>query len=76
MHDQASLDGQWLLLRTLVCRRLGMSVRTWPVKRALPRRRSAVTSELFQKLSFPLLEINGERGRKTTGWRMGTTCPR
>jgi predicted DNA-binding transcriptional regulator YafY len=65
MHDQASLERQWLLLRTLGARRLGISVREMARETGVAEKTIRRDIRLFEKLGFPVRETNGERGRKT-----------
>jgi HTH domain len=65
MHDQASIERQWLLLRTLGARRLGISVREMARETGVADKTIRRDIQLFQKLGFPVRETNGERGRKT-----------
>jgi predicted DNA-binding transcriptional regulator YafY len=65
MHDQTSFERQWILLRTLGTRRLGISVRDMARETGVAEKTIRRDLQLFQKLGFPLMEINGERGRKS-----------
>jgi hypothetical protein len=63
MHDQTSIERQWILLRTLVARRHGISVSDMAREAKVAEKTIRRDLELFQKLGFPLLETNCERGR-------------
>jgi DeoR-like helix-turn-helix domain len=63
MHDQTSIERQWILLRTLVARRHGISVRDMAREAKVAEKTIRRDLQLFQKLGFPLLETNCERGR-------------
>jgi predicted DNA-binding transcriptional regulator YafY len=65
VHDQTSMERQWILLRTLVARRHGISVRDMAREAKVAEKTIRRDLQLFQKLGFPLLETNCERGRKT-----------
>ena len=62
MHDQTSIERQWILLRTLVGRRYGISVRDVAYEAKFAEKTIRCDLRLFQKLGFPIREINGERG--------------
>jgi predicted DNA-binding transcriptional regulator YafY len=68
MHDDVPIKRHWILLRTLCARRLGMSVREMALEMGVAEKTIRRDLELFRRLGFPLVETNGERGRKT--WRL------
>ena len=76
MNDYTSIERQWILLRTLVVRRHGISIRDMAHEAKVAEKTIRRDLRLFQKLGFPLLETNGERGRKTWRLAQATMCRR
>jgi predicted DNA-binding transcriptional regulator YafY len=64
MHDHSLIERQWILLRTLVVRRHGISVRDL-AREAKVAEKTIRRDLISQKRGFPLLETNGEHGRNT-----------
>src|SRR5262245_58675169 len=76
MSEEPSLQRQWILLRALASRRLGLTVRE--MARELGVTEKTIRRDLarFSRVGFPLEESVGEIGRKT--WRIvpaGTQPP-
>jgi predicted DNA-binding transcriptional regulator YafY len=68
MRDDASLIRQLLLLRALSARRHGMSLREMAREMGVGERTIKRDLDRFARIGAPLVESNGERGRKT--WRL------
>jgi len=68
MSDDVPVYRHWILLRTLGARRHGLTVREMAREMDVAEKTIRRDLALFQRLGFPLMETNGERGRKT--WRL------
>jgi len=68
MPDDVPVYRHWILLRTLGARRHGLTVREMAQDMGVAEKTIRRDLALFQRLGFPLVETNGERGRKT--WRL------
>jgi len=68
MQDEPSLIRQLLLLRALSSRRFGMSVSEMAREMGVAGKTIRRDLKRFQKIGVPLLETDGERGKKT--WRL------
>ena len=75
MRDEPSLRRQWILLRALSSRRLGLTVREMAAEVGVADKTVRRDLALFRRVGFPLEERVGEFGRKT--WRItaGTGQP-
>jgi len=69
MAQEVPVHRHWLLLRTLGARRHGLTVREMAQEMGVAEKTIRRDLVLFKRLAFPLLETNGERGRRT--WRLG-----
>jgi predicted DNA-binding transcriptional regulator YafY len=68
MRDESSLRRQWLLLKALSSRRLGLTVREMAADLGVTDKTVRRDLALFRRVGFPLGETVGEFGRKT--WRI------
>lgn len=68
MRDEPSLRRQWILLRALTSRRLGLTVREMVAELGVSDKTVRRDLDLFRRVGFPLEESVGEFGRKT--WRI------
>ncbi len=71
MRDDSSLRRQWLLLKALSSRRLGLTVREMASELGVTDKTIRRDLALFRGVGFPLEESVGEFGRKT--WRIAPT---
>ena len=70
MPEESPLVRQWILLRTLCSRHYGATVKELAEEMAVSEKTIRRYLQTFQEAGFPLIEIEGEFGRKT--WRMTT----
>ena len=68
MRDEPSLRRQWLLLKALSARHLGLTVREMAADLDVNEKTVRRDLDLFRGLGFPLEDTIGEFGRKT--WRI------
>jgi len=68
VRDESSLRRQWLLLKALSSRRLGLTVREMAEELGVVDKTVRRDLSLFRSVGFPLEESVGEFGRKT--WRI------
>lgn len=70
MRDERSLRRQWILLRALSSRRIGLTVREMAAEVGAAEKTIRRDLALFRRVGFPLEESVGEYGRKT--WRIAS----
>jgi len=70
MPEESPLVRQWILLRTLCSRHYGATVKELAEEMAVSEKTIRRYLQTFQEAGFPLLEVEGEFGRKT--WRLTT----
>jgi predicted DNA-binding transcriptional regulator YafY len=77
MHDSDDLQvfRQWVILRTLAARRHGMSIRELAEDRDVDRQTIRRDLKLLKSIGFPLVETEGEHGRKTWSFSGKEGCP-
>ena len=68
MRDESGLRRQWILLKALSSRRLGLTVREMAEELGVVDKTVRRDLALFRSVGFPLEETVGEFGRKT--WRI------
>jgi len=68
MPEEVPVHRHWLLLRTLGARRHWLTVHEMAQEMGVADKTIRRDLSLFQRLGFPLVETDGERGRET--WRL------
>lgn len=68
MPEESPLVRQWILLRTLSSRHYGATIKELAEEMAVSEKTIRRYLQTFQEAGFPLVEVEGEFGRKT--WRL------
>jgi predicted DNA-binding transcriptional regulator YafY len=75
MRDENGLRRQWILLRALASRHLGLSIRQMADEVGVTQRTIRRDLDVFRSVGFPLEEVVGEFGRKTWTIKAGRDQP-
>jgi proteasome accessory factor B len=75
MRDENGLRRQWMLLRALTSRRLGLSIREMAEEFQVTQRTIRRDLDAFRSVGFPVEQTSGEFGRKAWSIKPGRDQP-